>query len=130
MKFNFDKHGLQSYTKCLKMRANELTKKYIESFAKHLYEEAPKKTGALASSFNISINVEDLTFDKNKTAPNFSIPECTPDDVLYISSGCPYLKYVNYGTMKMPGTYFIERAQSLAKQDLQIYIKNIGNTDF
>lgn len=100
MKFTFDKAGLSKYIKCLNMRANEVNKKYIELLAKHLYELAPKRTGALASSFNISVNAENLSFDKNKTTPNFTIPATKPEDVLYISSGCPYLKCVNYRNNK------------------------------
>lgn len=129
MTFNFDKIGIKAYVKLLERRTNEVRKKYLELLSHNLYELSPKRTGAMSSNYNISVNGPNFNWDPNKTTPDFYIPTFTIKDDVYMTNNCPYIMYVNYGTSRQVGQNFIERAELKSKEELNSFIKTIGQAD-
>lgn len=97
MTFNLSNlNEVKKYSKVLNKRASWVLNEYIKTVYNSLYQLAPKRSGALASSFNISVNSPDNTFDPNKTSPSIYSFNYNIKDNIYISTGCPYASYVNY----------------------------------
>lgn len=113
MKFKLNKHGIKNYSKILNKRLMYIEKKGIEYMWNELYVKTPKDTGAARSSWNISVNNPDYSFNKDKHSNTLNIPSFKINDTLIISSGCPYIKILNNGW-----------SQQAPKNFVQITIKN------
>ena len=129
MKFKFDKNGIAKYNKLLQKRINKVKEKEIEILLNELYTLSPKDTGRLASNYYCTVNTNIAPYDENKFTPTFNIPKFTLNDQVYVVNGCPYLQYVNYGTISILPQNFIERAIFNSKYKLQSYLKEIGQMD-
>lgn len=108
MKFKLNKHGIKNYSKVLNKRLMHIEKKGIEYLWNELYFKTPIDTGAARSSWNISVNVPNYSFDKNKKTNNLSIPDYKINDTLIIASGCPYIKVLNNGWSKQAPKNFVQ----------------------
>lgn len=108
MKFKLNKHGIKNYRKILNKRMMHLEKKGAEYLWNELYTKTPKDTGAARSSWNISINAPNYSFNKNKTSNSLNIPQFKLNDTLIISSGCPYIKVLNNGWSQQAPKNFVQ----------------------
>lgn len=107
MKFKLNKNGIKSYTKILHKRLMHVEKKGIEYLWNELYIKTPIDTGAARSSWNISINVPNYSFQPSKKSNSLQMPEFNINDTLIIASGCPYIKVLNNGWSKQaPANFF------------------------
>jgi hypothetical protein len=108
MKFKLNKHGVKNYTKVLEKRLMHVEKKGIEYLWNELYTKTPMDTGAARSSWNISVNAPNYSFDKNKKSNSLQVPSFKVNDSLIIASGCPYIKVLNDGWSKQAPKNFIQ----------------------
>jgi hypothetical protein len=95
MKFKLNGRGINAYKKVLEKRIMYIEKKGVEYLWNQLYVKTPVDTGAARSSWNISVNNPNYSFDKNKTSNSLAIPEFTINESLIISTGCPYMSILN-----------------------------------
>lgn len=129
MNFKFDRQGIAKYNKLLQKRIHKVREKEIEILLNELYTLSPKVTGRLASNYYCTVNTNIVPYDENKFTPTFEIPKFTLNDQVYVVNGCPYLQYVNFGTISILPQNFVERAISNSKYKLQSYLKEIGQMD-
>ena len=108
MKFKLNKHGIKNYSKILNKRMMYLEKKGIEYLWNELYIKTPIDTGAARSSWNISVNNPDYSFNKNKKINSLVIPQFKINDTLIIASGCPYIKVLNNGWSEQAPKNFVQ----------------------
>lgn len=108
MKFKLDKNGISAYKKVLEKRIMHIEKKGIEYLWNQLYVKTPVDTGAARSSWNISVNNPDYTFNKSKKSNALVIPEFKINETLIISSGCPYMSILNNGWSQQAPKNFIQ----------------------
>lgn len=108
MKFKLNKHGIKNYSKVLNKRLMHVEKKGIEYLWNELYLKTPIDTGAARSSWNISVNVPNYSFDKNKKTNSLLIPDYKINDTLIIASGCPYIKVLNNGWSQQAPKNFVQ----------------------
>lgn len=95
MKFNLNGSGIKAYKKVLEKRLMYIEKKGVEYLWNQLYIKTPVDTGAARSSWNISVNNPNYSFNKSKKTNSLSIPEFKINQSLIISSGCPYMSILN-----------------------------------
>lgn len=125
------KNGIAKYTQTLNKRFVEAERRIASQLLHNLYTFSPKRTGALASNYCISINSSiGEQFDRNKITPSFTIPNFNINDQVYIVNNCPYINFVNYGTIYQLPQNFIERSISTTKIQIPNILKEIGNTDY
>ena len=129
MTFDFDKNGIKAYIKCLEKRTVEANKRIVQDLHHNLYELTPKRTGCLASNYNISVNGPNYSWSSEKTTPDFTIPTFGIKDQLYITNSVPYIMFVNIGTLKQIGQNFIERAEFKTQMNLPNILKGIDKID-
>lgn len=110
MKFKLNKHGIKNYSKVLNKRMMYTEKQGISYLWTRLYIKTPFDTGAARSSWNISVNNPDYSFNKDKTSNTLKIPKFKINDTLIISSGCPYIKVLNDGWSEQAPQNFIQMA--------------------
>lgn len=128
MTFNFDKTGINKYVDVLKKRLIEGERRVAEELLHNLYSLSPKRTGALASNYSISVNSNvGASFDPNKTSPDFTVPSFTVKDQIYIINNCPYINYVNYGTIHQVPQNFIERSITVTKLNMESILNDLQN---
>lgn len=108
MKFKLNKHGIKNYSKLLNKRIMYLESQGIKYLWNELYTKTPVDTGAARSSWNISVNNPDYSFNKNKKTNSLSIPQFKINDSLIIASGCPYIKILNNGWSKQAPKNFVQ----------------------
>lgn len=126
MNFKFNKSGINSYINTLNKRVVIAEQRIAEKLLHNLYMFSPKKTGALAANYSISINSNiGPDFNPNKIIPDFSIPSFTIKDQLYIVNNCPYINFVNYGTIYQLPQNFIERSISTTKLQIPDLLNGI-----
>ena len=127
MKFKLNKHGIKNYTKLLNKRIMYIEAKGIEYLWNELYVKTPKDTGAARSSWNVSINNPDYSFDKTKKTNVFKLPNFKINDSLIIASGCPYIRVLNDGWSKQAPANFVQISVINAKKYInKINVKGIN----
>lgn len=102
MRFKMTSNGVDTYTSALKNRLKYVKVKLANEIKENLEVFSPKRTGKLASSYEVS----------------------TSDDKIQISNDCGYCRYVNDGTRFQAGQHFIEQAYATTKEKLNLFIKN------
>lgn len=108
MKFSMNKSGIKLYKNVLNKRVMYVEKKFITYLWRTLYIQTPLDTGAARSSWNISINTPNYSWNPNKKTNSLKIPNYKINDTLIISSGCPYMKVLNDGWSKQAPKNFIQ----------------------
>lgn len=127
MKFKLNKHGIKNYTKLLNKRIMHIEAKGIEYLWNELYVKTPKDTGAARSSWNVSINNPDYSFDKTKKTNVFKLPSFKINDSLIIASGCPYIRVLNDGWSKQAPENFVQISVINAKKYInKLNVKGIN----
>lgn len=116
MKFKLNKHGIKNYTKLLNKRLMYIEAKGIEYLWNELYIKTPIDTGAARSSWNVSVNNPDYSFDKTKKTNVFKLPNFKINDTLIIASGCPYIRVLNDGWSKQAPENFVQISVINAKK--------------
>ena len=119
MTFNLDNlTEVEKYNKILDKRLEYIEREYARSLWEHLYTITPRDTGAAAASWNVTLNAPDYTFDINKKFNSFTLTSNRKTDNIYISTGCPYMRRLNYGWSQKAPVNFIENCITMAKNDL------------
>lgn len=126
MTFDFNKRGIKEYLNTLGRRLNTAKKIIATDLITNLYNNSPKKTGALAANYNISVNAPSNDWDPNKTIFNLNLPPITIKDDYIINNSCPYILFVNNGTTKIIPQHFIEISISQTKSKLKTLLSNIS----
>lgn len=108
MKFSMNKSGIKLYKNVLNKRVMYVEKKFITYLWRTLYIQTPMDTGAARSSWNISINNPDYSWNPSKKTNSLKIPNYKINDSLIISSGCPYMKVLNDGWSQQAPKNFIQ----------------------
>lgn len=127
MKFKLNKHGIKNYTKLLNKRIMYIEAKGIEYLWNELYVKTPIDTGAARSSWNVSVNNPDYSFDKTKKTNVFKLPNFKINDSLIIASGCPYIRVLNDGWSKQAPENFVQISVINAKKYInKLNVKGIN----
>ena len=108
MKFKLNKHGIKNYTKVLQKRLKIVEEEGIKFLWNELYIKTPIRSGAARSSWNISVNAPNYSFNKLKTSNSLNIPSYKVNDTLILASGCPYIKILNDGWSKQAPANFVQ----------------------
>lgn len=105
MKFSLNNQKqLAKYMKVLQQRVNYVKQKYAQSVWTKLYTTTPRKTGAAAASWNISLNSPDYSFSPAKTSNTYISIKCNLQDTIVVATGCPYMAKLNY-RLQCSGTF-------------------------
>lgn len=129
MKFSLNKlSDIQKYSDVLTKRITNVKRDYAYTLWNNLYQETPKRTGAAAASWNVSLDTPNYSFDPNKTSNSFSLTITNIDSKVFLATGCPYMNRLNYGWSEQAPANFIERCITISNQELpQIINKYKGN---
>ena len=82
--------------KALEQRISYVKQKYTETLWTNLYTNTPRKSGAAAASWNVSLNSPDYSFSPSKTSNAYISVKCNIQDSLVLATGCPYMNRLNY----------------------------------
>lgn len=106
MKFSLNNQKqIKQYIETLKQRVNYVKQKYAQSVWTNLYTATPRKTGAAAASWNISLNSPDYSFSPSKTSNAYISVKCNNvQDTVIVATGCPYMAKLNY-RLQCSGTF-------------------------
>lgn len=105
MKFSLNNpKQVNKYIETLKQRVNYVKQKYAQSVWTNLYTTTPRKTGAAAASWNISLNSPDYSFSPTKTSNAYISIKCNIQDTIVVATGCPYMNRLNY-RLQCSGTF-------------------------
>ena len=124
---------MRSMPELIKQGVNEVTSKMVIDIAIELAQRTPVDTSTAISNWRAEIGKPDRRFIyphyAGKKGSTFSLSSAETirkaaskvvnrkyGDVTYISNNAPYIRFLNYGTSKMPALNFVEQAVLVAKR--------------
>ena len=129
MKFSLNNSKqVAKYMKVLQQRVNYVKQKYAQTLWTNLYTTTPRKSGAAAASWNISLNSPDYTFSPTKTSNAYISIKCNMKDTLVVATGCPYMARLNYGWSKQAPANFIETCITISKNQIPNFTQQAQRT--